>query len=391
VAEGRLRQTAGHSIAASRERRVRKLRHFIRILHFSFSIFHFEFSLNHPMKRLAYIFGTIAILAGLQWLASSFLLEGPFRQGPYYYQILVLAGVNIILAVSLNLTNGIAGQFSIGHAGFFAVGAYVAASLTYYAGPAIRGVAAFLPPMGQDAVLLLLALAAAAIATALTGLLVGIPSLRLRGDYLAIVTLGFGEIIRVLILNIDAVGGARGFSGIPKLSSFFWVYLLAAAAIAAVWNLVRSSYGRAFLAIRENEIAAQAMGIDVTRHKVLAFVIGAMFAGMAGCLFGHYTMYLHTNSFTFVKSFEIIIMIAIGGLGSIEGAVLGAVLLTVLPEAFRGFDSYRMIIYSLALILIMIYRPQGILGNKSLFGRKKTGANVGIGASTGAAAPPGKT
>lgn len=343
------------------------------------------------MKRALYILATISILALLQWLASSYLLDGPFRQGPYYYQILVLAGVNIILAVSLNLTNGIAGQFSIGHAGFFAVGAYVSASLTYYAGPAIRGMLPFLPATGQDAVLLLLALAAAAVATALAGLLVGIPSLRLRGDYLAIVTLGFGEIIRVLILNVDAVGGARGFSGIPKLSSFFWVYLLAAAAIVTVWNLVRSSYGRAFLAIRENEIAAQAMGIDVTRHKVLAFVIGAMFAGMAGCLFGHYTMYLHTNSFTFVKSFEIIIMIAIGGLGSIEGAVLGAVLLTVLPEAFRGFDSYRMIIYSLALILIMIYRPQGILGNKSLFGRKKPGAVIGASGASGAAAPPGKT
>ena len=341
------------------------------------------------MKRVLYILSTIALLAALQWLASSFLLEGPFRQGPYYYQILVLAGVNIILAVSLNLTNGIAGQFSIGHAGFFAVGAYVSASLTYYAGPAIRAMLPFLPPMGQDAVLLLSALAAAAMATALAGLLVGIPSLRLRGDYLAIVTLGFGEIIRVLILNIDAVGGARGFSGIPKLSSFFWVYLLAAAAIAAVWNLVRSSYGRAFLAIRENEIAAQAMGIDVTRHKVLAFVIGAMFAGMAGCLFGHYTMYLHTNSFTFVKSFEIIIMIAIGGLGSIEGAVLGAVLLTVLPEAFREFDSYRMIIYSLALILIMIYRPQGILGNKSLFGRKGVLGAKGMKAATVDAGPTG--
>lgn len=343
------------------------------------------------MKRLLYISGIIAILAGLQWLASSFLLEGPFRQGPYYYQILVLAGVNIILAVSLNLTNGIAGQFSIGHAGFFAVGAYVSASLTYYAGPALRDMLPFLPPLGQDAAILLLALAAAAISTALAGLLVGIPSLRLRGDYLAIVTLGFGEIIRVLILNIDAVGGARGFSGIPKLSSFFWVYLLAAAAIATVWNLVRSSYGRAFLAIRENEIAAQAMGIDVTRHKVLAFVIGAMFAGMAGCLFGHYTMYLHTNSFTFVKSFEIIIMIAIGGLGSIEGAVLGAVLLTVLPEAFRGFDSYRMIIYSLALILIMIYRPQGILGNKSLFGRKRMKSAALDAGTTGASGKAAET
>jgi len=329
------------------------------------------------MKRLLYILSAIAVLLLLHWGVGSLLLDGPIRQGPYYYQIIILAGINIILAVSLNLTNGIAGQFSIGHAGFFAVGAYVSASVSYYGGPALRGMLAFLPMVAQDSVVLLIALAAAAVATALAGLLVGIPSLRLRGDYLAIVTLGFGEIIRVLILNIDAVGGARGFSGIPKLSNFFWVYLLAAATIVTVWNLLRSSYGRAFLAIRENEIAAQAMGIDVTRHKVLAFVISSMFAGMAGCLFGHYTMYLHTNSFTFVKSFEIIIMIAIGGLGSIEGAVLGAVLLTVLPEAFRSFDSYRMIIYSLALILIMIYRPQGILGQKSLFGRKRAGKGTG--------------
>jgi branched-chain amino acid transport system permease protein len=230
---------------------------------------------------------------------------------------------------------------------------------------------------------------AAALATALTGLLVGIPSLRLRGDYLAIVTLGFGEIIRVLILNIDAVGGARGFVGIPKLSNFFWVYLLVFAVIATVRNLVRSSYGRAFLAIRENEIAAQAMGVDVTRHKVLAFVIGAVFAGMAGCLFGHYTMYLHTNSFTFVKSFEIIIMVSIGGLGSIEGAVLGAVLLTVLPEAFRGFEGMRMILYSLALILIMIFRPQGILGRAALFGGKARRKAAPVPASPALAVPAG--
>jgi branched-chain amino acid transport system permease protein len=318
------------------------------------------------MKRLMWIAAVLAALGLLQWGATAFLLDGPIRQGPYYYQIIILAGINIVLAVSLNLINGIAGQFSIGHAGFFAVGAYAAASVSYYGGPAVRALTSFLPHVGQDTVVLLLALAAAALATGLTGLLVGIPSLRLRGDYLAIVTLGFGEIIRVLILNIDAIGGARGFSGIPKLSNFFWVYLLVAASIAVTGNLVNSSYGRAFLAIRENEIAAESMGVAVTRHKVLAFVISSMFAGMAGCLFGHYTMYLHTNSFTFVKSFEIIIMIAIGGLGSIEGAVLGAVLLTVLPELLRGFESFRMIGYSLALILIMIYRPQGILGEKSL-------------------------
>jgi branched-chain amino acid transport system permease protein len=341
------------------------------------------------LKRWLWIAAALCALAGLQWAADYFLLEGPIRQGPYYYQIMILAGINIVLAVSLNLTNGIAGQFSIGHAGFFAVGAYVSASLTYYAGPAIRACLTFLPPVMQDGALLVIALLAAALATALAGLLVGIPSLRLRGDYLAIVTLGFGEIIRVLILNIDAVGGARGFTGIPKLSNFFWVYLLVTVCVATVWNLVRSSYGRAFLAIRENEIAAQAMGINVTRHKVLAFVISSMFAGMAGCLFGHYTMYLHTNTFTFVKSFEIIIMVSIGGLGSIEGSVLGAVLLTLLPEAFRGFEGYRMVIYSLALILIMIFRPQGILGSGSLFkGRNARGTAAKVAAAKGVA-PPG--
>jgi branched-chain amino acid transport system permease protein len=281
---------------------------------------------------------------------------------------MMLAGINVILAVSLNLTNGITGQFSIGHAGFYAIGAYAAAAFTAYAGPELQPFLALLPEGLAQAVLLALALIVAALAAGLAGLLVGIPSLRLRGDYLAIVTLGFGEIIRVLILNIDAIGGARGFIGIPKLTNAFWVLLLGAAVLVLSRNLLRSSYGRALLAIRENEIAAQAMGVDITRMKVLAFVLGALFAGMAGCLFGHFTMYLHPNSFTFMKSFEIIIMIALGGLGSLRGAVIGAIILTVLPEAFRGFDAYRMIIYSLALILIMIYRPQGIFGSGSGLG-----------------------
>ncbi len=320
------------------------------------------------MKRLpkALLFAAPALLGLylLHWGVTSWLLGGGFHQGPYFYQILMLAGINVVLAVSLNLTNGITGQFSIGHAGFFAVGAYTAASFTVYAGPHITPYLRGLPPVFADGVILSLALILAAATSALAGLVVGIPSLRLKGDYLAIVTLGFGEIIRVLILNIDAVGGARGFSGLAPLTNFFWVAALAGAAIVTVRNLVKSSYGRAFLAVRENEIAAQAMGIDLTRTKVLAFVIGAAFAGMAGCLFGHFTMYLHTNSFTFVKSFEIIIMIALGGLGSLLGSVLGAIVLTILPELFRDFDEWRMVLYSLALILIMIYRPQGLLGGK---------------------------
>ncbi len=320
--------------------------------------------------RWAWILSTLGGLLLLQEAVQYVFLEGPFLQGPYYYQILILAGINITLAVSLNLINGITGQFSIGHAGFFAVGAYASAYVTYYGGPSLRESLAFLPTAGQDTVLLIIALAVAAAVSSAAGLLVGIPTLRLRGDYLAIATLGFGEIIRVLILNIEAVGGARGFAGIPKLSNFFWVSLMVVVSITAVRHLVSSSYGRAFAAIRENEIAAQAMGINVTRTKVLAFVISSAFAGMAGCLFAHFTMYLHTNSFTFIRSFEIIIMISLGGLGSTAGAVLGAVVLTLLPEAFRGFAEYRMVIYSLALILIMIYRPQGILGGRTLKRKK---------------------
>jgi branched-chain amino acid transport system permease protein len=323
------------------------------------------------LKRWLFIPGILIVLALLQWACNVFLLDGPIQEGPYYYQVLVLAGINIILAVSLNLTNGVTGQFSMGHAGFFAIGAYVAACISVYGGNEFRALTAFLPGTVQDSALLLVAIASGSLAAAFAGLLVGIPSLRLRGDYLAIVTLGFGEIIRVLILNIDAVGGARGFIGIPKLSNFFWVFAGVAAAILTVRNIVRSGYGRALLSIREDEIAAQSMGIPVTRYKVLAFVISAAFAGLAGGLFGHFTMFLHPNSFTFVKSFEIIIMIALGGLGSLPGAVLGAVVITVLPELFREFSEYRMVVYSLALILIMIYRPQGLLGRSSLLGKKR--------------------
>jgi branched-chain amino acid transport system permease protein len=317
---------------------------------------------------------------GLLWLGAVLLLaalEPNLRGliGAYNYQILVLVGINIILAVSLNLINGFTGQFSIGHAGFYAVGAYTSAALVRYAGPPVRALVSFLPAVAQDAVLLLMGLLGAALVAGLAGLAVGIPSLRLRGDYLAIVTLGFGEIIRVLILNIDAIGGARGFSGIPQLSNFFWVYLFVLITIATVHNLVDSSYGRAFVSIRDDEIAAEAMGIDTTRFKVLSFVISSMFAGIAGGLFGHFTMYLHPNSFTFVASFYVIIMIVIGGLGSIEGAVLGAVVFTVVLEMFRGFGAFRLINFSVLLVLIMIYRPEGLLGSWTLFKRRrKTGA-----------------
>ena len=324
------------------------------------------------MKRGAIVLGVLAAL----WLGNG-LLSGTLVSGvqisPYFLQVMCLAGINIILAVSLNLINGFTGQFSIGHAGFMAIGAYASAYVTVTFGDRIRAALSFLPEGGRNGGLLLVGIAAGALLAAVAGFLVGVPSLRLRGDYLAIVTLGFGEIIRVFILNIDAVGGARGYSGIPKLANFFWIYLFAALTILIVYRVVRSSFGRTLVAIREDEIAAEAMGVDTTRSKVISFVLSSAMAGVGGGLFGHYLMYLHTNSFTFIKSIEIIIMIVIGGLGSITGSVLGAVLYIGLAEGLRAFERYRMVTFSLLLILIMIFRPQGLLGRRELFRRRRGG------------------
>jgi len=323
-----------------------------------------------------------ALLAALLLIGVLLLLNGVFSGSlipgvsisPYVLQILCLAGINIILAVSLNLINGFTGQFSIGHAGFMGIGAYASAWITVTFGERILSALAFLPTLVRDSLLLLASLVVGAALAAVAGFLVGVPSLRLRGDYLAIVTLGFGEIIRVFILNIDAIGGARGLSGIPRLANFFWIYLFASVTIFVVYRVVRSSFGRTLIAIREDEIAAEAMGVNTTRSKVISFVVSSAMAGVAGGLFAHYLMYLHTNSFTFIKSIEIIIMIVIGGLGSITGSVLGAFLFIGLTEGLREFSQYRMIVFSLLLIVIMIVRPQGILGHRefgSFFARKR--------------------
>ena len=271
----------------------------------------------------------------------------------YYLQIVVLIGINIILAASLNLINGITGQFSLGHAGFLAIGAYVSAATTLGTGL-------------TSAAVLPLSLLTGALAAALAGLAVGIPTLRLRGDYLAITTLGFGEIIRVVILNTDAVGGARGLGGIPTLAGFGSVYACAALCLVMLWRLVYSQRGAAFFAIREDEVAAAAMGIDTTRYKILAFVIGAFWAGLAGGLLAHFIGYLHTNSFTFLRSVEIVVMVVLGGLGSLTGCALAAAILTILPELLRFGAEYRMVIYALLLIAIMLIRPSGLMGGREI-------------------------
>ncbi|MDH4223621.1 MAG: branched-chain amino acid ABC transporter permease, partial [candidate division Zixibacteria bacterium] len=311
----------------------------------------------------------IIVVLGFLLLLNHYL---PSYLNPYLLQILILIGINIMLAVSLNLINGFTGQFSIGHAGFMAIGGYASAFFTYYFGVNLIqffGSFLFFPWLAKSIVFIFALILGGALA-ALAGLVVGIPSLRLKGDYLAIATLGFGEIIRVIILNIDAVGGARGFADIPGYTNLFWVLFFVLISILVVRNLVYSTHGRAFLSIREDEVAAEAMGINTTYYKVYAFVIGAFFAGIAGGLFGHYLMYLHTNSFTFMKSIEVIIMVVLGGMGSITGSILAAIIMTILPEFLRVVKDYRMVIYSLTLVILMLTRPQGIFGVEEFSLRK---------------------
>jgi branched-chain amino acid transport system permease protein len=274
---------------------------------------------------------------------------------PYFLDVTIGVGINIILAVSLNLINGYTGQFSLGHAGFMAVGAYSAAFITTNCG------ARLLPLFGgQVWILFPVALLVGGFVAALTGLLVGVPSLRLKGDYLAIVTLGFGEIIKVILQNIEAVGGARGMIGIPAYTNLFWTFGLAALTIYVVWGVIHSTYGRGFIAVNDDEVAAEAMGINTTRYKIVAFVVGSFFAGLAGGIYAHFKQFLAPSGFDFTKSIEIVVMVILGGMGKNAGVVIAAILLTVLTETLRKFGDYRMIVYSALLIVLMLTRPQGL-------------------------------
>lgn len=293
---------------------------------------------------------------GLSWVVSQF----SDKINPYYFDVIITVGIHVILAVSLNLINGYTGQFSLGHAGFMAVGAYSSAALTMFLGGKIL-------PAGEGAWVswltqawFCLALILGGLVAALAGLLVGMPSLRLKGDYLAIVTLGFGEIIRVVFRNLEPMGGALGLNGIPAYTNFFWTFGFASLTVYVVACSVNSTYGRGFIAVHDDEIAAEAMGINTTRYKITAFVIGAFFAGVAGGLYGHFKLSIDPKGFDFVRSIEIVVMVILGGMGNTVGVILAAVLLTLLPEWLRQFQDYRMIVYSAALIVLMLMRPQGL-------------------------------
>jgi branched-chain amino acid transport system permease protein len=297
------------------------------------------------------------------WILNLFTVD---YMDPYLFTVLMYAGINIILAVSLNLVNGFTGQFSMGHAGFMSVGGYTAAFITYLI--QVNHPAWLSDSWSANGILLGSLLAGGLLASGV-GYLVGLPSLRLKGDYLAIVTLGFGEIIRVVILNLDVVGGARGMANIPPLTSFGWVYTWVIVCVFTIWRIVNSAHGRAFLSVREDEIAAEAMGVNTTQSKIRAFVIGAFFAGVAGGLFAHYLRYLNPQTFDFNRSFEVIIMVVLGGMGSITGSVVAALLLTGLREALRPLQEitkldFRMIIYSFFLIVLMLTRPNGLFGTR---------------------------
>ncbi|MGH7945613.1 MAG: branched-chain amino acid ABC transporter permease [Opitutaceae bacterium] len=298
-----------------------------------------------------YLLGALLLALGI-WNFSDHI-------DPYHLDVLIGVGINIILAVSLNLVNGYTGQFSLGHAGFMSVGAYFSAAVSLFMVPHFFGAQSGSSALQQSG-FFVAALLAGGLCAAFAGLLVGVPSLRLKGDYLALVTLGFGEIIRVIFQNVEKLGGALGLNAIPAYTTIFWVLAFVAITIFVVTCLVNSTYGRGFLATHDDEIASEAVGLNTTRYKIVAFVIGAFFAGIAGGLYGHFKLTITPTGFDFTKSIEIVVMVILGGMGNTLGVVLAAILLTLLPELLRPIAEYRMIIYSFLLIVLMLVRPQGL-------------------------------
>ncbi|HWO94913.1 MAG TPA: branched-chain amino acid ABC transporter permease [Bacillus sp. (in: firmicutes)] len=292
---------------------------------------------------------SLVVYGMVQFLVTTGMLN------PFYTNTLIFIAINIILAVSLHLVIGITGQFSIGHAGFLAIGAYISAIFTMKLQLSFP-----------------LALVAGGVVAALAGLIVGIPSLRLKGDYLAIATLGFAEIIRIVFLNIEYVGGAAGMQ-VSHLTTWTYTFLCLFITLLVIMNFTNSRHGRACISIRENEIAADAMGINTTFYKVVAFALGSFFAGIAGGLYSHNFYIIQPTNFGFLKSFDILIYVVLGGLGSLSGSVIAAILLTIVSTFLQDYPETRMIIYSIVLVIVMLYRPQGLMGTREItdfFGSK---------------------
>jgi len=297
-------------------------------------------------KKLSYI-ATYVLLIILYFILFSLINSGLISR--YQVGILILILINVILAASLNVTVGCLGQITLGHAGFMSIGAYTAALLTK---------SGFLYP-GY-----IVALIIGGVVAGFIGFIIGIPALRLTGDYLAIITLAFGEIIRVLIEYFKFTGGAQGLTGIPRINNFTLIYFITIFSVIFMYSIMTSRHGRAVLAIREDEIASGASGINTTYYKTFAFVLSAIFAGIAGGIYAHNLGILGAKQFDYNYSINILVMVVLGGMGSFTGSILSAIVLTILPEVLRSFAEYRMIVYPLILIIMMLFRPKGLLGRE---------------------------
>lgn len=272
----------------------------------------------------------------------------------YLFLNIVSIGINIILAVSLNLITGFTGQFSLGHAAFMSIGAYASGILTAKMGmPFIVGI------LG------------AALAAALAGILIGVPTLRLKGDYLAIATLGFGEIVRIVGLNWKYVGGAMGLNDIPRYTTWTWLFGIIVLTVVVISNFLSSYHGRAVISIKEDEIASTSMGVNTSYYKVLVFTIGALFAGIAGALYANYFYFIRPDSFGFMKSVDILVIVVLGGLGSLKGSIISAIVLSLVSVSLQGIPELRMVIYAVLLFIMMVYKPQRLLGSFKKFVKKE--------------------
>ena len=314
--------------------------------------------MSKTMKRGVASGITFVFVLLVFFLVRTLIMNGVINT--YFGDLVNIACINIIAAVSLNMVTGLLGQLVLGQAGFMLVGAYAAAFFTNAVGWNLR---ASLP----------VALVIAGLVASVFGLIIGIPALRLRGDYLAIITLGFGEIIRVVANNLSITHGAKGYHGYPTFSGrtdptgmFDYLFLIAAFAIAFSYTFGTSRQGRAVRSIREDEIAAESSGINTTYYKLLTFMLSAFFAGVAGGLYAHQIGIIDPAKFDFNRSVEILMMVVLGGMGSITGSVISATVLSVLPEVLRTFSAYRMLVYSVVLIVVMLFRPKGLLGRAEM-------------------------
>jgi len=326
-------------------------------------------------KNILYFLLSISIIL----LVIVFIIIANRNFDSYVIRILNLCAIYIILGVSLNLINGFTGQFSLGHAGFMAIGAYLSALL--YMSPELKEVNFFIVPLIMPFRVIQLpffvAVIFAGLFSALIGFLIGIPCLRLKGDYLAIVTFGFSEIIRVIFNNLQNVtNGPIGLKGLPTYTNLWWSFGIAILTVLVVKNLINSSYGRALKSIRENETAAEAMGVNLFFHKSLAFAIGAFFAGLGGALLGSFIMTIDPNTFSFLLTFQLIVIVIVGGLGSITGTVISAIIITVLMETLRsveapmnifglhvpGIPGMRMLVFAILLMTVVLFFKKGLMG-----------------------------